>query len=133
MSDYWKADKSLNDFRLDTITESDVPHVRTRMTLLNTKPGTSSYLVTAYPTTAKEKVTHQGLNVTTWPEVVIGILNETEDCGQQGSGKSWTLHPTLKTGKGWWKKSIMTVRGREYAARCLLGWWAEQNDPERDK
>jgi hypothetical protein len=129
MPDYWHSLKTLNDFRLDSISQEDLSHVRTRIILLNTKAdGVSTYLVTASPITAKEKVSHQGLVVSTWPEVVIGILSETEDDGNQGSGKSWAVRPTRKDGKGWRKNSIMRVRGREYAARLLLGWWAEQND-----
>lgn len=131
MSDYWKDVKKLSDFRLDSINAADLEHVKIRITLLNTKKGgPSTYLVTAFPAAAKEKVSDTlGLVINTWPEVVIGIISETQDDGNQtdGSQKSWALRPTRKDGHGWRKNSIMRVRGRDYAARLLLGWWADQN------
>jgi hypothetical protein len=130
MSEYWKVNKKLSDFRLDSISEADLSHIMTRTILLNTKPGDpSTYLVTAFPSTAKEKYSQFFDVVHTWPEVVIGIISETQDDGNQtdGSQKSWALRPTRKDGHGWRKNSIIRVRGRDYAARLLLGWWADQN------
>jgi hypothetical protein len=135
MSEYWKDVKKLSEFRLDTISEADLEYVRTRIIMLNTKSDAipATYLVTAFPIIAKEKTAQQGLVVMTWPEVVIGIISETKDDGNQtdGSQKSWALRPTRKDGRGWRKNSIMRVRGRDYAARLLIGWWAEHNRKEK--
>jgi hypothetical protein len=129
MSEYWKDVKKLSEFRLDTINEADLRHVLTRITLLNTKARRpSTYIVTAFPTAAKEKFDSQGLVVNTWPEVVLGIIGETPADDQHGSEKWWAIYPTLKTGKGWRKKHVHIYVGRDRAARRLLEWWATENE-----
>jgi hypothetical protein len=132
------SDIVLPEFRLNSILPDQVDRINCRLVLLNTKPGrASTYLVLAAPENAKTQRSSRMVE-RVWPEVVLGIMVETEGDGNQTDGtvKSWNLHPTRKDGAGWRKKKIEMVRGRDFAARCLLGWWAEQNDhrlnPERD-
>lgn len=123
----------LRDFNIGSITPEQIGQIKIRLILLNTRPGLigSEYIVTAFPENAKEKRGHY--SVTTWPEVVLGIIAETKDDGNQTDRKqkSWTLHPTLRSGRGWRKKSIATVKGRDNAAEQLLGWTTEQNQKRR--
>jgi hypothetical protein len=121
----------LSEFNLRSISidQIDQNQIWLRLVLLNTKPGrASTYLVLAFPENAKDKSSDHV--VLTWPEVVLGLITETHGDGNQtdGTEKSWNLHPTMKNGNGWRKKPVMLVRGRSYAAICLLGWWAGQNE-----
>jgi hypothetical protein len=124
------AEIDLRAFNIGSIKVDQVEQIQTRLILLNTRPGTpSEYIVTAFPKNAKQKTS--GLTVTTWPEVVLGIIAEIELLEMHEtnrSQRSWTLHPTLRSGRGWRKKSIMTVGGRSNAARSLLEWTALAND-----
>lgn len=131
---HWTNDKMVA-FRVSTIFPEDVPVTITRLVMLNTKPGNqSTYLVLASPDDAKIKRSHDGRTISVWPEVVVGIIAEGQSDGRQddGSRKVWNVHPTLRAGLGWRKKKVMTVAGRDYAARYLLAWWAEQNEQRRN-
>lgn len=127
MSDPVKASEiDLRAFRIDRIRRDEVDRILTRLVLVNTKPGRASqYMVTAFPANAKAKQSTSGLTISTWPEVVIGFIMES---GSNGGEKLWNLHPTLKSGTGWRKKSIWTVTGRDAAARYLLSWTANENE-----
>lgn len=121
----------LSEFNIGSIRHDQIVQIKTRLILLNTKPGMpSEYIVTAFPENAKERPSGDSYTISTWPEVVIGIIVETHGDGNQTNGteKSWHLHPTLRSGRGWRKKKVMLVRGRNYAARLLLGWTASENE-----
>lgn len=116
----------LPTFNIGSFLPEHVKKIKTRLILLNTKPGQASeYIVTAFPENAKEKFDKSGYTVSTWPEVVIGIIVANSD---EPDRRRWDLHPTLKSGRGWRKRSVWTVQDRNAAARFLLRWTATENE-----